>query len=400
VRLIDVLTFALTALLQHRRRTILSLLGVAMGATAVVFLTGLGEGARRYVLDQFASLGSNLVVVIPGKNETSGMMPGMGGAPNDLTLDDAEALERGLSGARRVIPVAIGNDVVSYRERRRQLVILGTTRGFFEAHELVVSRGQSLPDAEMSRGAPIAVLGATVARELYRDENPLGKVLRVGNARMRVIGVLETRGEQMGQNIDDMVFAPAPTVMQIFNRSSLFRILVEINAYADTSLLKQQIIALISERHDEEDVTLITQEAVLDSLGGILQALTLAVGGMGAISLAVAGVGIMNVMLVSVSERTSEVGLLKALGARRGQILSVFLAEATLLSTTGGVLGLLAGAGLLRLLVAVYPSMPAVAPMWAVMSVMGLTMITGPLFGVLPAWRATRLDPVLALTSR
>ena len=400
MRILDVLAFALTALLQHRRRTLLSLLGVAMGATAVIFLTGLGEGARRYVLDQFASLGSNLVIVMPGRNETTGMIPGIGGAPNDLTLDDAAALDRALSGTRRVIPVTVGNDVVSYRERRRQLVIMGTTSGFFAAHELEVARGQTLPDVEISRGAPIAVLGATVARELYRDESPLGKVIRVGDSRMRVIGVLESRGEQMGQNIDDTVFAPAATVMQIFNRSSLFRILVEVNAYADTDLIKEQIKALMIERHDEEDFTLITQEAVMDSLGGILQALTLAVGGMGGISLAVAGVGIMNVMLVSVSERTSEVGLLKALGARQSQILGIFLAEATLLSTAGGLLGLALGAGLLRLLVAIYPAMPAVAPMWAVVAVMTLTMLTGPLFGVLPAWRATRLDPVSALTSR
>ncbi len=395
---LDVLAFASNALLQHRRRTILSLLGVTVGAAAVIFLTGLGEGARRYVMNEFASLGSNLVVVIPGRTETSGSFPGIGGATNDLTLSDAEALAREVRGARRVIPISMANDTVSHLERRRQLVVLGATRAFFAARQLEIARGRLLPEGPMDRGAPIAVIGHKAARELFAEEDPIGKVIRVGDARMRVIGVLAPRGKQMGQDLDEIIVAPVATVMQIFNRSSLFRILIEINAYAEGAMIQQQILDIIEERHDGLDVTCITQEAVLSSLSGILAALTLAVAGIGAISLAVAGVGIMNVMLVSVSERQSEVGLLKALGARRSETIWILLAEATLLSGAGGALGLLLGAALLQALVLLYPAIPAAAPLWSIVGVLGVTIVTGPLFGVLPAWRAVRLDPVEALS--
>lgn len=400
MRTTDVFTFAANALLQHRRRTGLSLLGVAVGATAVVVLAGLGEGAHRFVLGEFASLGSNIIMVMPGRSETSGSIPGIGGAPNDLTLDDARALERSLHGIRRVIPLAIGNDKVAYRERRRQLMVVGTTSGFFAARQLEITRGSSLPKGEMDRGSPVVVLGDRVAHELFRDENPLGKVIRIGGARMRVIGVISPRGNQMGDNLDDTVFAPVATVMQIFNRSSLVQILVETNAYANADIIQKRIIALITERHDENDITCITQEAVVNALGSILRALTLAIMSIGAISLAVAGVGIMNVMLVSVAERTAEVGLMKAIGARRADILSVFLVEAAMLSLAGGLVGLGLGAGILEVVVLIYPALPAVAPAWAIGGVLGLTVLTGPLFGVVPAWRAMHLDPVEALASK
>jgi putative ABC transport system permease protein len=394
---LDVVRFAGNALLQNRRRTLLSLLGVAMGATAVVFLTGLGEGARVLVLDEFQSLGTNLVIVIPGKTETHGHMSAVGGVPNDLTLQDARALERRLRGVQRVIPMTNASDVVSHRERRRQLGIIGTTRDFFLAQGLRAARGDLLPAAELDRGASVAVLGHKVAKELFHNEEAVGQTIRVGDARMRVIGVLESKGIQMGQDIDDTVFAPAATVMQLFNRTSLYRILVEFGAYADADVIKKRIIEVMIDRHDEEDVSCITQAAVLESLGGIIRTFTLAIGGIAAVSLAVAGIGIMNVMLVSVSERTSEIGLLKALGARGAQVLAVFLTESVLLSTAGGVLGLLAGTGLLRLLTSFYPEVPATTPMWAVAGVLALAMSTGPIFGVLPAWRAMKLDPVTSL---
>ncbi len=400
MRSIDVLGFSCNALLQHRRRTGLSLLGVAVGATAVVVLAGLGEGAHRFVLGEFASLGSNIMMVMPGRSETSGSMPGVGGAPNDLTLDDAQALARTLHGVQRVIPIAMGNDKVAYRERHRQLMVVGTTSGFFAARQLEIARGGALPKTEMDRGAPVAVIGRKVASELFRDENPLGKVIRVGESRMRVIGVLASRGKQMGDDIDDTIFAPVATVMQIFNRSSLFQILVETNAHADTDIVKQRIIDLITDRHDENDITCITQEAVVDALGSILRALTLAIMSIGAISLAVAGVGIMNVMLVSVAERTAEVGLLKAVGARPSHILSIFLTEAALLSLAGGIAGLGIGAAILKIVVTFYPALPAIAPLWAVSAVLGLTIVTGPLFGVMPAWRAMQLDPVNAMSKK
>jgi putative ABC transport system permease protein len=398
VKAADVVGFAANSLLQHRRRTLLSLLGVAIGATAVVFLTGLGDGARAFVMGEFQALGSNLVIVMPGRTETTGVFPGAGGVPNDLTLDDARALQRGLRGIRRVIPMTSATDVVSHLERRRQVAIIGTTRDFFLAQGLRAESGSLLPEIEFGRGAPVAVIGSNVAKELFLERNPIGKVIRIGDARMRVIGVLADRGTQMGMDVDDTVYASVASIMQVFNRTSLFRILIEVNAYADADAIKEQIIALMIDRHDEEDITCITQAAVLESLGGILRTLTLAIGGIGAISLAVAGIGIMNVMLVSVSERTSEIGLLKALGAKGNQVLAVFLTEAVLLSTTGGLLGLAIGVSLLELLTTLYPKVPVSTPAWAIVSTLALATVTGPLFGVMPAWRAMRMEPVAALT--
>jgi putative ABC transport system permease protein len=400
VRLGDLIGFAATALVRHRRRSLFSVVGMMVGVAAVVVLTALGEGAQRYVLREFTSLGTNLLIVIPGRTETSGAFPGLGGVPNDLTLDDAAALDHALSEVDVTVPVSMGNETVSHFERRRQVVVMGTTSEFLEARELVVSTGQFLPRDDMDRGAPVAVLGATVAQELFGEENPLGGVLRIGGWRMRTIGVLERQGQQIGLNIDDIVIIPVAFAMRLFDRSSLFRILLKLDLQADLEKTKSRVRDILIERHDEEDVTLITQESVRESLSKILRVLTLAVAGIGAISLTVAGLGVMNLMLVSVSERTREVGLLKALGAARSQILAMFLTEAVLLAVAGALLGIVAGFGLVRGFVAFYPSFPASPPAWALAAVILVAVLIGAVFGVLPARRATDLDAATALAGK
>jgi putative ABC transport system permease protein len=400
VSIADAAQFAWTALTRQRRRSVLSVLGVTVGVAAVVILTALGEGARRYVVQEFSSLGTNLLIVFPGKNETTGMFPGVGGVPNDLTLDDARALARRVREARLVVPIAIGTETVSHRDRRRQLIVLGTTHDFLEARELRVASGSFLPSGEMERGVQVAVVGAKVVEELFAGESPLGRVMRIGDWRMRVIGVLEAKGHQIGIDLNDMVVVPVASAMRMFDQSSLFRILIKVGAYADLEHAKQRVLAVITDRHDEEDVTCMTQESVVASLSKILTALTLAVAGIGAVSLSVAGLGVMNLMLVSVSERTEEVGLLKAVGATGPQVLVLFLAEAVLLSAAGAVVGIGLGWALVEVFVAFYPSYPASPPLWAVTSVFAIAVGAGALFGVLPARRATRLDPVAALAGR
>jgi putative ABC transport system permease protein len=396
----DLAGFALTALARHRLRTSLSLLGVAIGVAAVVLLTSLGEGARRYVTGQFGGLGSNLLILIPGRNETTGSFPGMGGVANDLTIEDARALRSRLAGVQVLAPISMGNETVAHRERRRQVVVIGATHEFLEARQLRMGRGQFLPRAELDRGGQQAVIGATLARELFPGESPLGRVVRIGDWRMRVIGVLEPLGTQLGMDIGDMAIVPLATGMRMFNRSSLFRILIKTHSHEEMDAACDRALAILTERHDEEDVTCITQESVVSSLSTILTILTLALGGIAAISLSVAGIGIMNVMLVSVSERTREVGLQRAVGAHSRQILAVFLAEAVLLSTFGGLAGLLLGWVGIRVLVAVYPVFPAATPAWAAAAAIATSTAVGALFGVLPARRAARLDPVAALAGR
>jgi putative ABC transport system permease protein len=400
VTLADLLAFALGALGGHRLRTALSLLGMAIGVAAVVALTGLGEGARNYVVGQFTQVGTNLVIVLPGRNETTGAFPGVAGVPNDLTLDDALAIARQVPQAVRVAPVAVGTETVSFGERRRQVAVLGTTRELFAIRRLPVARGQGLPAGELERGSPVAVLGPETAAELFGGENPIDEVVRVGSWRMRVIGVVAEKGLQLGVNLDDMVVVPVKTAMKMLNRRSLFRILIEARHHGDLEAVKADVEELLLERHGERDITCITQDAVVSTFSSILGALTLALAAIAAVSLTVAGVGIMNVVLVSVSERTAEIGLMKAVGARPRQILAVFLAEAALLSTAGGLLGLAFGWLGVRLLVAVYPSLPAEPPLWAAAAAFAVSFLVGVVFGVLPARRATRLEAVAALAGR
>ena len=394
------LGFAVRALRGHRLRTALSLLGVAIGVAAVVTLTALGEGARRYVLGQFAAVGTNMVIVLPGKTETTGGMPGFGGVPHDLTLEDARAVVRGVREADKVAPMVVGTETVAFGERRRQVALFGSTHEALEVRRLGVAHGRFLPPLAWDRGAPIAVLGSKLAQELFPATDPVGQVVRVGDWRMRVIGVLEPRGQQLGVNMDDVVVVPVATAMKMLNRTGLFRLVIQVRSHADLERAKSNVVRLLSERHGEEDVTVITQDAVISAFSSILGALTMALGGIAAVSLAVAGVGIMNVMLVSVSERTREVGLLKAIGAGRSQILAAFLTEAILISSAGGLLGLALGWAAVLVLVTAYPALPASPPLWAVLAAFSLSVAVGAVFGVLPARRATRLDPVAALAGR
>lgn len=394
----DLFGFALAAVLQNRRRSGLSLLGVVIGVVAVLSLTAIGEGALRYVTGQFASLGSSIINVSPGRNETTGGPPhGVGGAPNDLTLRDAMVLEHRIPEVRAAIPVSISTQNVSFRERARRAPIVGATRDFERLQQLDLAMGEFLPASELDRGAAVVVLGHKVARELFDEANPLGSTVRIGSWRMRVIGVLQERGQQLGMDVDEVAFIPVASGMRMANESSVSRIMLDLWPRSDQDAVVEQVKQLLIERHDEEDFTCVRQDAVLESLSSILGILTLVVAGIASISLAVAGIGIMNVMLVSVSERRDEVGLLKAVGANRRQILFIFLLEAALLSSAGGLLGLALGTALISVGDRFYPTMDLVAPLWAVVAVLALSLGTGIVFGVLPAWRASRLDPVAAL---
>ena len=396
----DLLAFALRAVRGHRVRTALTLTGVAIGVAAVVVLTALGDGARRYVMGQFESLGSTMIAVVPGKTETTGAAAFMSVSTKDLTLADAEALARRVAGVQRMAPMTMASETVAHGERSRQVAVLGSSSEFLEVRRLRLARGQFLPPGDLRRGVAAAVLGATVARELFPGDDPLGKVVRIGAMRARVIGVMAPHGTQLGMDLDEVAIIPVARAMRLFNRRSLFRVLLDVRAHADLGTAKASIVAVMKERHGEEDVTVVTQDAVMSSFSRILRALTLAVAAIAAISLAVAGIGIMNVMLVSVTERTAEVGLLRAVGAGRGQIAGVFLAEAALLSLAGGIIGLVVGLAGVWALVTMYPALPARPPLWAVASALGLAVTIGLLFGIMPARRAALLDPVTALGRR
>ena len=397
---IDLLRFSGGALRGHGLRSGLSLLGVAIGVASVIVLTSLGEGARLYLTDQFASLGTNLIIVMPGKTETTGMAPIAGGVPRDLTLDDAEAVAREVNEVRTVAPLALGEAPARYAQRKRDITVVGTTSDLPRIRRLEMRLGRYLPEGKAQQGVRVCVIGPDIQRELFQGTNPLGEFLRLGDVRFRVIGVMGPRGTTLGMNMDEVVHVPVRSSMKLFNRSGLSHMYVEVNTPEQIDAAEAEVTRVIRERHGgEDDVTMLTQKAMLSSFARILLALTTAIGGIAAISLSVAGSGIMNVMLVSVSERTAEVGLLKALGASRAQIMTAFLVEAAILSCSGGVLGLAVGFALDRGFVAIYPAFPVQPPGWAVYGALLLSVLVGVVFGMLPARRAARMDPVASLGS-
>ena len=398
----DLLRFARDAATGNPLRTALLVLAMSIGVAAVVVLTALCDGARRYVVDQFSSLGTNLVIVLPGRSETGGFNPGnaITSTPRDLTIDDAESLQRARS-VRRVAPLAVGTSEISYGGRLREVMVAGTTSNYIDVRTLKLAQGRFLSAGDWRRGASEAVIGAKIRDELFGVEPALGKLVRVGDRRFRVVGIMASTGQGLGMNTDEIVLIPVALAQAMFNSNTLFRILVEANSREAIEPAKAQVAEILKVRHEgEEDVTVITQDAVLATFDKLLGALTLAVAGIAAISLAVAGILVMNVMLVSVTQRTAEIGLLKALGATGATIRTAFLTEAAMLSLGGALLGYLlgqAGAFVLRQL---YPAFPAYPPDWAVLAGLGTALATGILFGVLPARRAARLDPVQSLAKR
>ena len=397
----DILAFAVRSLHGARTRTLLMLLAMSIGVASVVVLTALGEGARRYVVDEFAQLGTDLLIMMPGRNETTGGAPPLfGETPRDLTLEDALALLRHRS-VLRVAPLTVGSAPVSYGSREREVNIVGATADFFPVRHIAVASGQALPPGDAERASNVAVIGHKLKRELFDGERALGQWIRISDRRFRVIGVLSSSGQSLGQDLGDMAIIPVASAQQLFDTPSLFRVLIQARSKADMDTAQQAAVETIRQRHDgEDDVTIIAQDALLSTFDDILRALTYTVGGIAGISLAVAGILIMNVMLVAVSQRVPEIGLLKALGAPQSEILRLFLVESVLLAGAGALLGtLLAALGMLMLR-QLFPAFPVAAPLWSPLAAVGVALLTGLVFGVMPARRAARLDPVRALTGR
>ena len=402
MRAADLLHLAAESLFRARLRSVMMLIAMSIGVAAVVVLTSLGEGARRYVTGEFQALGTDLLIVLPGRSETTGVQPGLfaGETPRDLTLDDARALLR-VPGIERIAPLVVGSAPVSSAGLTREVPVVGSTSDFYYVRKLSMGQGRFLPPGELDRDMAVCVIGTKVASELFPQRPAVGSSVRIGDRRFRVIGVLGESGRAMGFDLQELVIIPVSSAQQIFNTESLFRILVQASDRDSIPRTRLAVLETIKARHQgEEDVTVITQDAVLATFNRIFTALTVTLAGIASISLAVAGILIMNVMLVAVSQRTAEVGLLKALGARGRQITALFLAEAVLLSVAGALAGLVVGYGANALIGRLYPALPVGAPTWAVLLALVIAVGSGVVFGLMPARRAARLDPVVALAGR
>lgn len=402
MRYTDLLDFAWSVLRGSRSRTALILLAMGIGVAAVVIVSSLGEGARRYVLDQFGSLGTNLLIVLPGRSETSGGAPGfiVGKTPRAITIDDALALGRSRA-VRKIAPLIVGTGDVRWNAKIREVPVLGSTAEMLEVRHMELSQGIFLPPGDPHHSQPVCVIGAKVRRELFGAQPALGEWLRIGDRRFRVVGILASQGQSLGFDTDEVVIVPVASAQALFNTEALFRVLVEAKSREQVSHAKEDVLEILKARHEgERDVTVITQDAVLATFDRILRALTLAVGGIAAISLGVAGILIMNVMLISVTQRRAEIGLLKAVGATSAQVKAIFFTEAAILALGGGAVGLAVGKAGQLFIGQLYPTIPFSPPWWAVVAAPLTAVVTAVLFSVAPARRAAALDPVMALSRR
>jgi putative ABC transport system permease protein len=402
MRFADCNRIALGAILRYPLRTAMMLLATSIGVGSVLLLTAMGESARDYITTEFRALGTSLVIVFPGRTETTGAMPGelTGKVERELTLDDARALLRSPNVAS-LAPIVVGSMPVSYAGLERDTTVLGSNHDFLEIRQWVMASGEFLPDVDMDRATPVCVVGRTVKQELFGDKVAIGQWLRVGGRRCRVVGILGTQGTSMMIDANEIVIIPVAYAQVLFDVSGLFRVIVQATDRGDVEAAKRDIVEIIKQRHyGEEDVTVVTQDAVLATFDGIFDNLTRALAGIASISLIVAGVLIMNIMLVAVSQRTREVGLLKALGATRRQIISLFLSEAIFLASFGGFAGLMLGylgAAALRI---AFPEFAFVPPVWAAVAAFVVAIACGVFFGILPARKAADLDPIAALQGR
>lgn len=396
MRMGDLVRLAGRAVSAHRLRSALSMAGIAVGITAVVLLTSIGEGIHRYVLAEFTQFGTNLVAVMPGKTTTFGMSGAVISNVRPLSLADAEALARA-EHVIAAVPVVQGNAAVQAGARSRRTAVLGVGPDALQVWSMDLAIGRFLPADDLSAARPFAVLGAKLHTELFGHDNPLGARIRVGGDRYRVVGVMAPKGQMLGFDLDDAVYIPAGRALELFNRESLMEIDVLYQPDIPAERIQANLRRLMLARHGQEDFTIITQQQMLETLDSVLGVLTLAVGVLGGISLLVGAVGVLTIMTIAVAERTAEIGLLRALGAERRAVLRLFLGEALVLSGGGGLVGIAVGIGLVQALALGLPALPVNLAWPYIAAAAALGFLIGLVAGLLPALRAARMDPVEAL---
>ncbi|MGZ4631366.1 MAG: ABC transporter permease [Actinomycetes bacterium] len=382
---------ALDALRGNRLRSGLTMLGVVIGVAAVVILVAIGSGAKREVEAQVEGLGSNIIIVVPGKFE-------FGAAPSvsRLTLDDVDLLGRVVGDRSRVAVSIASGETVSAGSRQMFATVNGVNENVPNVFDRKVVRGDYITAADVDTRRRIAVLGSAVARRIFGDVDLLGRQVSIAGVRFRVVGVFAKVGSTFGVDRDAEVHIPVTAAQRLFGVSRIDGLAVKAPTVDDIQPLQKRLVAALQDKYTGEEFSAVTQTQILGTIGRILGLLTLVLAAIAAISLLVGGVGVSNIMLVSVRERTREIGLRKALGARQRDILLQFLIEAVLLCVVGGLVGIGLGVGAALVVDALTP-LPAVIAWWSPALAFAVSAAVGIFFGVAPARRAGRLDPVVAL---
>jgi putative ABC transport system permease protein len=393
MRLAEAWRVALEALRANRLRSGLTMLGVVIGVAAVVVLVAIGTGAKEEVESQVEGLGSNLLIVVPGEVN-------FGAAPtvSRLQLSDVDAVSRIVGDRTRVAATVSSGETVRAGTTQEFTSVLGVTDTTPNVFIRSLARGAYLTRADVDTNRRVAVLGAAVAKSLFGDRDAIGQQMTIAGVRFRVIGVFAPLGQSLGVNRDQEVHIPITAAHRLFNTTRVDGLAVKAPDVGTINDLGKRIVAELSKRHPDTEFSAVTQEQILGVLGKILGVLTGVLAAIAGISLLVGGVGVSNIMLVSVRERTREIGLRKAVGAKPRDIGLQFLFEAVLLTCLGGLLGMALGVGAALLVGALSP-VPAAITWWSLTLAFGVSVIVGIIFGVVPAQRAGRLDPVVALRS-
>ncbi|MDH5189812.1 MAG: ABC transporter permease [Gammaproteobacteria bacterium] len=396
MNLSETLRFASGTIQSYRMRSFLTAIGIAVGITTVVLLTSIGEGVHRFVVAEFTQFGTNLIGINPGKSETHGVSIGVFGSTKPLTLEDSEALKR-IQYVEGVVPMIQGNVDIEVGSLGRRTTVYGVGPEFPEVLKFNVRSGRFLPKDNIQSPRAFAVLGSKLRRELFGNRTALGERIRIGGYRYRVIGVMEPKGQILGFDIDDAVYIPTARAQELLDQEGLFEIDILYSSNANVDNIVAAIKRTLINRHGKEDFTVTTQQQMLDVLGSVLNVLTFVVAALGAISLIVGGIGILTIMTIAVNERTPEIGLLKSLGARSQQIMTLFLVEAGTLGILGGILGLGLGLGIAYLLSVFLPALPIQISWPYAIAAEVLALTVGIIAGIVPAMHAAKMEAVEAL---
>ena len=389
---------AIHSIAQNKVRSLLTTLGVIIGVMSVILLVALGESVQAYVQKEFAVMGSNILIITPGKQETMGIIPITAGSNYKLTYEIAKTIKRKAAGVTGVASNIMGLATVRYGKRARSVLTFGTTPDFDRVRQLYTQIGRFITERDIERNNRVCVIGTTLKRELFGDEPALYKRVLVNGSKHMVVGILEERGMALGIDLGDICIIPLPSAQDMFNRKELFEILCSARSQEEIKRAAKSVRQILMSAFDNnDDFTITDQNGMLGAFTRIFDMLKLMLAGIASISLLVGGIGIMNIMLVSVRERTREVGIRMAVGARRFDIAFQFLIEAVTLSLLGGTIGISLGAAGAFGLHAFYPNLPIGISLWSAVTAFVFSLCVGIFFGVYPAVKAAGVDPVVAL---